>query len=123
MNTNLIALYSNDPNKNKDIILNIKNFILQNNKYSDFTIISDSTNLKGINNTSLIFSFYLKFFNGTIIFIDINDYLLYKDEIIAKCIVFLQNNDLSTVDRNCIKECDILTIENNSIKLTNNHGI
>lgn len=75
-----IAILVNDEKINIDYILNK---IIQNIQIDDIVIFSDSNNISNIKDMAVLSSFYLKFFDGSIVFTNINEYLTYKDEIVA----------------------------------------
>lgn len=86
-----ISIYSND--LTKDIYLKIINYLNKIYSYYDCVIFSDSLLDKSINATVLS-SFYLRFFNGSVIFTNIDDYIYYKDLMVSNSIFLITTPDL-----------------------------
>lgn len=74
---NKFCLFTNNPNN--ELISNVKNFFLSNYDVIDFTIFSDNI-IKDIDNSYAVLpSFYLTFYEGVILFDNIQDYESKKD--------------------------------------------
>lgn len=86
-----IAIYSN--NLTKDIYLKIKNYLNKKYVHYDYLIISDNFLDKNIDAT-IVSSFYLRFFDGSIIFTNIDDYIYYKDLIVSNNVFLITTPDL-----------------------------
>lgn len=86
-----IAIYSN--NLTKDTYIKIKNYLNKKYLYYDCVIFSDNLLDKSIDAT-IVSSFYLRFFNGSIIFTNIDDYIYYKDLIISNSVCLITTPDL-----------------------------
>lgn len=69
----------------------VVNSIKQKNHIDDIVILSDADNTIGIKNYAILPSFYLKFFDGSVVFTDINDYMIYKDEVVSREMFLLSN--------------------------------
>lgn len=123
MNTNIISIYTDDPVSNKETIIKIKNYINNHYEFSDFVIISDLNYLDKDIDASVLSSFYLKFFSGSVIFLDPQDYMLYSDNMMCNSILYLETKDIANIDRNTIKNCDILTCNNNNLTLIKNYEL
>jgi hypothetical protein len=117
MKNHTIAIYSDDPLANKDLISKIIEFLKNKYEYSDFTIISNSNNLNHNIDISIIPNFYLKFFTGGVVFLNIDDYLLYADNIMSTSTLYLETKDIATIDKEITKNTNLLTNENNNLKL------
>jgi hypothetical protein len=85
------AIYSDNINKNTYIA--IKNYLSKKYSYYDCVIFSDSFLDKAIDAT-IVSSFYLRFFVGSVIFTNIEDYIYYKDLIISNSIFLITTPDL-----------------------------
>jgi hypothetical protein len=59
------------------------------NRYSakDYILFNDFFTVNNIYHWGVLPTFYLKFFRGKIIFLDQNDYVKYKDNTLAECII------------------------------------
>jgi len=113
-----IAIFISDNDTNIENIDLIYSFF--ENEYEDFVIFSDQNSLIP-SNYAIIPSIYLKFFQGTVIFLSAQTYLE-KENILANNIYvctstaeILQNH----IPKNRIANIKILTIENNKIEVIN----
>ena len=91
-NIETIKILGNQRKKLGDTILFTDN--ISSNKYSDYAIFS---------------SFYMKFFSGIVIFLNIEDYTQYKDSIMGRSMLYLteeilksNNIDISIINKNDI---------------------
>lgn len=115
-----IGIYLNNINDNLDIIQKIKTFF---DKY-DFVLFND-TNQSNEKHATLP-TFYMKFYDGSIVFLSIEDYLIYKETIKSDAILLLDIKTAidSKIDRSIIKGCKILSYNNNNnLELLNNYGL
>lgn len=100
MNHQHFAIYING-NDNIETINKLKNFIITQSPYSDIFITSDDN--VGLNGSfSILSSFYLKFFHGSIIFTSLEDYIsnmevvsLAKNYVLIQSIEELSQNQIS----------------------------
>jgi len=123
MKNNSILLFTKDIN-HIPLIRKIKDYALSYyDEYIDFGIIYNISQAITFNDIALLPSFYLRFYSGPIIFLNIEDYLEHKDLIIGQPIIYLSNNTPENVSRNMIKNCDIITEENNTFKIIKYHAI
>ena len=99
-------------------ILKIKEFINATKQNYDFFIFSDIIHDIPFSDIGIMQSYYMKFYQGTVIFLDIKDYLE-NSNILANKIVYLNNHSLGDINisKNDVK---ILTIENDTIKILEN---
>jgi hypothetical protein len=119
MNT---AVYTTDFNKHEKIIADIKNLL----NPSDFFICTPI-----INNSTTIYAsiqpFYITFFEGCVVFLNMEEYLEYKDKIIADLILYLDNDEQAKVlgvNKSVFKpKTQFLKYENNSLILVKNYAI
>ena len=87
--TNSLGVYvdnleAEDENKLKEKLYNIKNRF----DYQDFVIFTDSFILNNLKSFSTLSTFYLKFFKGTIVFLDDVSFNKYKDATLAKSVIY-----------------------------------
>ena len=124
MHNQSIAVYSNNISDNIKLIDDIKKFFKAQD-FTDFTIFTDELG-DHIPDNSVLTTFYMIGHHGLIVFLSYDSYLPYKDNLLAKPMLFISPNDFS-LDRNHIKGCDILTyndkhslqwIKNNEIQRT-----
>lgn len=117
-NNSSFAIYINGDD-NIQTIYQIKNFILTQSPYSDIFITGDdNVGLDG--SFSILSSFYMKFFNGSIIFTSLQDYIANMDIVsLAKSYVFIKSmEELSTnqvMNKNNFKNVVLLTITDGEI--------
>ena len=110
MKNKSLAILTEDISANIDLIEKIKNFITDRN---DFIIFTD--NIIYTNDAHGVLStFYLISYDGLLVFLDINDYIKYKDNILAQPVVYLEGYN-SLIDKNILKNCAILTQSNNQL--------
>lgn len=106
MHNQSIAVYTNNISDNLKLIDDIKRFF-KGQDFTDFTVFTDELD-DHIPDNSVLTTFYMIGHRGLIVFLSSNDYLPYKDNLLAKPLLFIASNDFS-LDRNHIKGCDILT--------------
>lgn len=94
-----IAILVNNDKINIDYILDK---ITQDIKIDDVVIFSDLNNVSNIKHRAVLSSFYLKFFDGSVVFTNVDEYLTYKDQIIANEI-FLVSDLQSLLSNNIDK--------------------
>lgn len=74
-----------------------------------------------------IHPFYLTFFKGTSLFLTLEEYLEYKDNVIGQKILFVDKNGFNNhtpIDRSIFKDCKFITHdENNQLVMVNNYAI
>jgi len=118
------SVFSDSLIEDKSLILEIKNFINHDYPCSDFTVFSSSNNTSEYIEFAILVSFYLRFFNGDVVFLHIDDYYAHKDHILGRPILYLDSNNMEQVDRNSIKGCDILTrSQDNKLIIINNNEL
>mgnify|MGYP003336452484 CR=1 FL=1 len=115
-----IGIFTNNIIDNEKLILKIKEFLLSNDNQPDIFIFSDEPRVRGFLHTAILSSFYMRFHQDEIIFLDINDYLDNKDKIVAHCSVFLHPSEIqkSKLNRKILENCNLITIENGEIRIT-----
>lgn len=116
MNNNIFAIYINK-NDSIEHIEKIKSFILMQFPYSDIVIFCDD-NISIDRSFSILSSFYIKFFKGSIIFTDINDYISYQEIAKLSQIYVLINSTNDIIDKNMFTKNSI----SNTILLTITDG-
>lgn len=120
MSNKSVGILTNDIIGNLQLIQDIKSFF-QSQNYNDFTIFTDQ-----INNTtqdhSVLITYYVVGHKGLLVFLDINDYLPYKDNLLCQPVIYISANNLS-VNRDQIKHCDILTHNESSLQWIKHHAI
>lgn len=112
------AIYINGDD-NIQMIYQIKNFILTQSPYSDIFVTGDD-NVALDGSFSILSSFYLKFFNGSIIFTSPQDYITNIDTVaLAKSYVLIKSlEELSqnqATNKNNFKNAVLLTITDGEI--------
>lgn len=107
-----------DENDNESFVKHIKSFILNQFVYADICISSDD-NIIVSQDYSILSSFYLSFFQGNIIYTNIENYLNYKHaHKLAKKYVLVANSDellKKNISKSSIMNATILTITDGEI--------
>lgn len=120
-----LAIYTSDFNNNQTIIDQILN-LLKLEDYDDFFICSSSIN-NNASNYAVLQPFYITFFDGVVVFLNIDEYLEYKDKIIGSKIIYIDpDNKLSNyiLDKSIFKDCSFITYdENKQLIRVNNYVI
>jgi len=118
--TKSVAIFTEDMGSDIDIIEKIKSFIVDKD---DFLIFTDNI-LYTDNNNGVLSTYYLIAYTGLLIFLDLDNYLKYKDELSSsvKIALYLEHYD-HMIDRDTIKACNIITQDNNQIKWINNYEL
>lgn len=119
---NTLAIFIDDTeNTSIDIIEQIKNLI--GSDYDDFCIICDNNNIFDAK-YPVILSIYLKFFKGSIVFMDPKSYTRRLDQLIAKQI-FLYSELNSIIDsglnRKNLKDVKFITQSAGSLNIEDVH--
>lgn len=111
----LYSVFTDDIINNIDLIEKIKYFLQKQYPIIDFVIFTDDITY-GTNDSCVLTTFYMIAYRGIVIFLNINDYLSYKDKINGGAILYLTKNDIPDIDQNFIKNCGILTDTNNELE-------
>lgn len=94
---NKYAIYIDDGNSG--LVNKIYAYFKQKNPYCDFTILSNNEPLFYNQNISSLSTYYLKFFDGSIIFCNINDYMEHADAMMQNCYLITTAEDMIRVGR------------------------
>lgn len=111
----LYAVFTKDVADNIDLIDKIKSFFEQQYNAKDFVIFTDDVTVAS-NNNAILTTFYMIAYEGSIVFLDINDYYAYEDQLKNNGILYLDQNSIESLDHNSIKKCSILTQNNNTLE-------
>lgn len=109
-----LAIYTSDFNNNQSIIDQILN-LLKLEDYDDFFICSSTIN-NNVNNYAVLQPFYLTFFQGSVVFLNMDEYLEYKDKIIGSKILYVDPDNKASkyvFDKNIFKDCSFITYDDN----------
>jgi hypothetical protein len=118
--TKAIAVFTEDVGSDIDLIEKIKSFFVDRD---DFLIFTDNILHTDTNNSALS-TYYLIAYTGLLIFLEVDHYIKYKDELPSsvKIALYLEHYN-GMLDRNTIKTCDIITQDNNQLKWINNYEL
>lgn len=120
-----LAIYTSDFNNNQSIIDQILN-LLKLEDYDDFFICSSTIN-NNVNNYAVLQPFYLTFFQGSVVFLNMDEYLEYKDKIIGSKILYVDPDNKASkyvLDKNIFKDCSFITYDaNKQLIRVNNYVI
>lgn len=103
-----VAIYTENLDNHFDEIMKLFH------KYSyvgDVVIITDNINSNKYQHQSLFPSFYIKFFRGIVIFLEMADYLEYYNTIIGSPMLFIDHETFKAIDKSLIKHEHILSKE------------
>lgn len=109
-----LAIYTSDFNNSQSIIDQILN-LLKLEDYDDFFICSSTIN-NNVNNYAVLQPFYLTFFQGSVVFLNMDEYLEYKDKIIGSKILYVDPDNKTSkyvFDKNIFKDCSFITYDDN----------
>lgn len=100
---NSFAIFSDDLETNKEVIHKLGT---ECKKLGDTVLFTDSIDTNSFVNYAIFPSFYMRFFNGIVIFLNTVDHMQYKNSIMGKPMLYLSeemlksnNIDLSTVSK------------------------
>lgn len=112
MNKNSIAVFTTNIQNDYDVILKLKAFFEDIKQYSDFMIFSDHIHNIQSSHVAILQPYHLRFFQGSVVFLHINDYLANKNSLCKKFVVLSQEDD---VDGELLYDCHIITMDDNQI--------
>lgn len=113
---NRFTIFTNDCSDKIDIIYD---YLLQNNYY-DICIVTENSALNIDKKYAILYSFYLKFYKGSIIFLDIKDYIdnQYLVDHLNKYVVCTPQEIIdSKLDKYSLKNVKIININNNMVEI------
>lgn len=113
---NNYSIYTDDPQTSKLIPIVYK-YIKSINQYADFHIFSNNELFFHNSNIGSLSTYYIKFYQGHVIFCNIKDYLEYKDTLINKCFLIGSVDDLiaSGYSKHKLGDTVLLTIDGDTI--------
>lgn len=117
-----LILNDSDRNDKQDMIKNIKDFIVSKYKFCDIAIATNIVNSIAFNDMALLPLYYVKFHQGKIIFTSIEDYLEYRDTIIAKPIVYVDKAK-EDLDTNLLKNVCIIFNNDSNLEMIEQHEL
>jgi hypothetical protein len=111
---NTFAIFCNEQSDNLDILYNT---ILEKHM-ADIFIVTDDTTTSFKKHYAILYSFYLCFYKGIVVFLDIEDYLsnrlnIQDNQIYLVCSV--ENLLAKGIDRRSLNNVKLLKIENNEV--------
>lgn len=104
---NSIGIFSDNIEQNFNQINTIWRLYKKNN---DVVIFTDDSSPTALHHIAIFPSFYSRFFKGTIVFLDAEDYLTHKDNIISKPMLVIEDKFPDILDRSVISADNILHI-------------
>lgn len=116
------SVFTNNIADNIDKIDKIKSFLQNANPTIDFVIFTDEITYR-IPSYSMLTTFYMIASKGQIIFLNLEDFLEYKDAVGGEPVLFLSTDSLPNIDRNTIKNYAILIEEDNQLKWIRNYEL
>lgn len=118
-----LAIYTSNFAENEQTVDAIRSFFQK--EYTDIFICTPFFNSVRRDYASL-HPFYLTFFKGASLFLNLEEYMEYKDDILGDKILFVGKGISSNVpiDRTIFKECKFLIYDdNNQLLMVNSHVI
>lgn len=111
-----VAIYTSEISNNIETIWKLKLFFMQNNRADDFVIFSDIIHDVRFNNFSIVQSYEMRFFKGSVVFLNISDYEEHKN-ILANKILCLNMDSLDDKTRDVVNnlDCELLSVTNDGI--------
>lgn len=102
-----IAIYSDNIHEDKTKIIEVFHHFKNQN---DVVVITDNINDSEYKDYAVFPSFYTKFFQGTVIFLHLEDYLEYKDTIIGSPKILLDPKTAKNIDTSLVKRSNFFTL-------------
>jgi len=118
-----LAIYTSNFAQFENLIDSVRTFF--HKEYTDIFICTPFFNSPR-KEYACLHPFYLTFFKGTSLFLTLEDYIEYKDNIIGEKILFVDSNIQNNIpiDRSIFKECKFLTYDDNKqLIMVNNYAI
>ena len=120
---NKLAVFTYDLANNIDLIERIKSFFVSNHNIDDFIVFTDSGDY-AVENHGVLITFYMIAYNGIIVFLNLQDYLINQNNTNnCRCILYLNDSDIEVLDKAMIRNCDILTESESSLKWIKNYEL
>jgi hypothetical protein len=120
---NKLAVFTYDLANNIDLIERIKSFFVSNHNIDDFIVFTDSGDY-AVENHGVLITFYMIAYNGIIVFLNLQDYLINQNNTNnCRCILYLNDSDIEVLDKAMIRNCDILTESEGSLKWIKNYEL
>lgn len=117
------SIFSTNMARDIDLIERIKVFLYSNDIVEDFFIFTDEVMTLLPDHSSLP-TFYTIGYKGSTVFLNIQDYMSFKDKINGDIIIFLSKEDIPDIDRDSIKNCKvIIENEDSTLKWILYHGL
>lgn len=109
--SNKYAIYSDSPDDNV-VITMAYDFCKTRDPYCTFHIFSDNEQIFYTFNIATLSTYYLKFYDGNIIFCNLNDYIEYENSLLLNGYVVTSTQDLinAGLSKNTIKRASILGV-------------
>lgn len=116
------SVFTDNIENDIDKIDSIKGFLQNTNPSIDFVIFTDEITYR-IPSCAILTTFYMIASKGKIIFLNLEDFLEYKDSVGGEPVLFLSTDMLANIDRNTIKNYSVLIEEDNQLKWMNNYEL
>lgn len=106
---NSFGIFSDDLESNKDTIRKLGE---ECRKLGDTVLFTDNIDTNSYSDYAIFSSFYIRFFQGIVIFLNMEDLTLYKNTIIGKPMLYLTDDILKTnnIDRTLIDKNNIFSV-------------
>lgn len=123
---NSVAIYNSGNLKDSiETINNLKKFLSNHINIDDFVILCDTYDYHVEH--AVLPTFYIYYYKGAVAFLSLEDYIAYKDKILASDIIIrLSKQEVfeSHIDRSVIKRCSLVYQENDqNMEFIKNYGI
>jgi hypothetical protein len=121
-----IAVYSSALNVQIDIIRRVKAFFKSSDELVDFLIFSDDIASGLLVDTAILSTFYMTFYPGQIIFLNVEDYLANKNNLLTNDYVLLLDFKDALehkLDISLLKNTQILKYDNDKMELMQKYEV
>lgn len=105
-----------------DLIDRLYIFLQEKFPLEDFTIFTDEV-VFGLPKFSMLTTFYMIAYKGTVVFLSLEDYLDYNHMTCGQKIVYIPNDEMHLIDRSMTKDFSIITEIENQLQWVNNYGL
>lgn len=102
------AIYTESLDSNSSLVKFITDYC---SRLGDVILITDSLDTSKFQHYPIFPSFYIRYFPGNVIFLNMEDYLEYKDYTIGKSVIFVDPNNPIKFDRSLISKDNLFIIQ------------
>lgn len=118
------AIFSSNIKEDINLIFRLHSFFKEHFPSQDFVIFTEDTTY-AISDYAMLSTFYMVGYVGSIVFLNIEDYFNYKDSVRGDKILYIdnQNSNSFSLDRSMMKNCSMITENNNKLEWIKNYEL